>query len=589
MAQNEIVDRKLAWTPHPVFPLPTRAQAETLIATVGHDEARRRLQEIWEKREQLIQIEKTDPLRVPHVYEPEPFKKARQLLTEFDELAILGQNRSGKTIFTQKYVMEDLVNNPGRSWAYFHQTAETSIRQQQEIAFRFIPMEWRHLGRQGDRIYVQYSEATGFSNAKFIFPNGSRGYFFNYKQDISILEGDELDGVLFDELVPLAFLETVRFRRGRGRRLKVLVSFTPKTGYTATVGSLVEGGQIVETLPAALLAKDIVHVPTCPPGHMPYVMKCRRPGARVLWFHWGTNPYGAHEEIRQAVGHEASGKIKMRCYGWVDKVTGNAFPRYGKLHRISRGKFNEIAKKGGSRYLYCDPGFDKAWFMVWILVTPAGHRIAYREWPDRPTYDEWALSPAEATEADGARKWDWRPGPAQRNEAGGGINRYKDLIMQLEGHVWIPGEQRWDSANAEQIQRRLMDPRLGGEKVPSLDEGTSIIDLLAQPSQDGNGKVLPPQYWEEASATGVGEGIQLINMALAADETRPITIENCPKFYIVDDLEQLDLALSQYVPPPQTSERNALKDPIDCLRYAHKDDFGFVEGELFKARRSTYY
>ena len=134
-----------------------------------------------------------------------------------------------------------------------------------------------------------------------------------------------------------------------------------------------------------------------------------------------------------------------------------------------------------------------------------------------------------------------------------------------------------------------MDCRLGSEGVPSLDEGTSIIDLFAQNSADGEGKVLPPMFWEEASNCGIGEGIQLINLALAYDDTRPVTMENCPKFYIVDDLEQLDLALAQYAAPPTTSGRNALKDPIDCVRYAHKDAFGHVDAELFRSRRSTYY
>lgn len=579
----------MLWTPHPVFAIPSREQALALVQTHGPEEAQKRLREIWEKREELIRTEKADPLRIPHVYEPEPFRKARALLEDVDELAILGQNRSGKTVFTNKYVMEDLVYHENRAWAYFHQTAETSVRQQQEIAHRFLPKEWRNLGRQGDRIYVQYAEATGFSNAKFILPNGSRAYFFNYKQDISILEGDELDGVLFDELVPLPFLETVRFRRGRGRRLKILVSFTPKTGYTATVGSILEGAAVAESLPAKLLQSEVVHVRGCPPGHMPYVMDCRRKGAKVLFFHWGTNPYGAHEEIRQAVQGEASAKIKMRCYGWVDRIASNAFPRYAKAHRITRAQFEETVKRGGTRYVYCDPGFDKNWFMIWVFVTPAGHRIVYREWPDALTYDEWAVSPAEATEGDGARKWDWRPGPAQRSESGGGINRYKRLILEAEGHVWKPAEGVWDSTKAEVIQRRLMDTRLGGERVPNLDEGTSIIDLMATTDTDYEGRKLAPMFWEEASACGVGEGVQLINMALAFDDTKPITINNCPKLYVVDDLAQVDLALSSYVAPPQTSERNALKDPIDCLRYCLKDDFGYIEAEQLRSRRGTFY
>lgn len=577
------------WTPHPVFLVPTRAQAQALIAQHGPEEAQRRLRELWRKREDLIALEKVDPLRIPHAYEPEPFRKARALLQEYDELAILGQNRSGKTVFTNKFCMEQLVHRENQVGAYFHQTQESSVNQQQNIVYRFLPQEWRQLGRQGDSIYVQYTEATGFSNNKFILPNGSRAYFFNYKQDISILEGYEFDFVLFDELVPLPFLETARFRRGRGRKLRILVSFTPKTGYTATVGSLVEGATITETLPAKLLAPDVVHVRGCAPGHMPYVMQCRRPGARVMFFHWGTNPYGAHEEIKQAVSGEASGKIKMRAYGWVDRVSGNAFPRYSRHHKITREQFAAIEARGGTRYVYCDPGFDKNWFIAWIFVTPAGHRIVYRDWPDRHNFDEWALSPSEAQEGDGARKWDWRPGPAQRTDLGGSINRYKALILEAEGHVWLPKERRWNSAQAETIQRRLFDPRLGGEKTPNQDEGTSIIDLMAQASTDPEGRTMAPMNWDEASACGVGEGVQLINLALAFDDSKPITMQNCPRLYVVEGCDQVDLALSAYVAPPQTSERNALKDPIDCLRYALKDDFGHVDPSMLRPRGATYY
>lgn len=593
------------WTPHPVFKVPTRAQAEALIARVGAEEAKRQLAELHQKREDLIALEKTDPLYIPHTYEPAPFRRFRDLVTEVKDdpaakdaaltIAVLGQNRGGKTILTQKFAMEDLVYQPNRAWAYFHQTAETSIRQQQAIAYRFLPQKWRQLGRQGESVYVQYTEANGFTGQKFILPNGSRAFFLNYKQDMSILEGEELDGVLFDELVPLAFLETARFRRGRGRRLVILVSFTPKTGYTETVGSIVEGGTIVETLPAPLLSPDAVHVRGCPPGHMPYVMKCRAPGARALWIHWGTNPYGAHEEVRQAVGTASSATIKMRCYGWVDRTAGNAFPRYGAAHRLTRAQFREIEKRGGTRYVYCDPGFDKNWMIQWHFVTPAGHRIIYREWPDRGSYDEWALAPTEAVESGGARKWDWRPGPAQRTDAGGSINRYKAIILEAEGYVWKPGEGRWEAGKAEKIARRLMDPRLGGERVPNQDEGTSIIDLLAEASVDPEGRPMAPMYWDEASACGVGEGIQLINLALAYDDTKPVTMLNCPKLYVVMEDEdpttchQLDLALSSYIGPPATTERNALKDPIDCVRYAEKDALGHVSEENTRARGATFY
>jgi hypothetical protein len=130
--------------------------------------------------------------------------------------------------------------------------------------------------------------------------------------------------------------------------------------------------------------------------------------------------------------------------------------------------------------------------------------------------------------------------------------------------------------------------------VPNQEEGTSIIDLMSKLTTDGEGRTMPPMYWDEASACGVGEGIQLINMALAYDDTQPPSILNCPKLYVVvnDDgtgCHQTDLALSAYVGPPLTSEHNALKDPVDCLRYAEKDDFGLVDAEFFRPRRATYY
>ena len=174
------------------------------------------------------------------------------------------------------------------------------------------------------------------------------------------------------------------------------------------------------------------------------------------------------------------------------------------------------------------------------LVTPGGKTIVYREWPDVRRFGEWALSPADSEDG-GGRRNDWRVGPAQRVGLLQGINEIKRMILEEEGWVWDAAKQAWDGSHAEQIERRLIDPRLGAEGIPSMDEGTSIIDLMELEGHDGR-MVLAPMFWEAAPASHVSEGVGLLNEQMAFDGDRPVGPDNCPKWYVVDDLEQTLLA-----------------------------------------------
>ena len=566
-------------TPHPVLRLPTREQ---LLAM---DPAER--VELFRKREDLIRLEREDPLR--HGFEPPTWREARALLVDNDTLGLFGGNREGKSRFAAKYSVQQLVERPGTQWGFFHSSEQSSINQQQPLVHLHLPPEWRNVGRVGTGVYVKWTKATGFSQQKFILPNGSGGYFWNYKQDVGVFEGYELDGVWFDELVPLQFIEAMAFRLGQGRRLVQLITFTPVRGYTATVGKLVVGARVVKSLPAMLLAPEQVHVRGCPPGHMPYVMAGRDPRTAALFFHLGSNPYGAAHEVEQKLIGAPLGKIKIRAYGWADKAVANAFPKYGPAHLVTRKRFEEIAAKGGTRYWVCDPGGTKNWFMKWYLVTPQGHAIVYREWPDHPTHGEWAVSPAEAQdESAGSRRWDFRPGPAQRSEAGRGMRDYKRLILTLEGAVWDERTKAWDTTKAEKIERRFMDPRFGGMEVPSEEEGTSIISLMADEQRDSSGSLAGPSMdIEPAPASRVDETVQMINERMDWDETAPLSAMNCPTWYVVDDLLQSRLAYEQFT--AAGTERDALKDIIDPDRYFVKADAGHISAERWQMRGGFSY
>lgn len=577
---------KTVWTPHPVLAIPAREQVRALADRVGAEEAQRQLAAWHAERERKIRLEVQDPLR--HGFETANRLRLRQLLTTHDEVLVMGANRSGKTEDATWYAVDDMANRPARLWAMFEASERASINKQQPRVHKMLPPEWRDLGKVGNDVYVKWTKATGFSNLQFILPNQSQGMFFNYKQAVGDFEGYELDGAWCDELVPLEFVEALTFRVGRDRVMKLIVTFTPVTGYTPVVARFLAGARVVESKPVApemhaMLSPTQVHVRGCPPGHLPYVMQGKNPRQAAIFYHWGMNPYAANKEVLARLAGKPKAQWLIRAYGWVDKPLGAALAKYGAAHRITREKWQEIERAGVTRYCVIDPGGTKNWFIKWYAVTPQGWRIVYREWPDYQRYGPWALPPERGD------KVDWRPGEAQRLEAGRGIDAYKRLMLESEGWQWNEKEEKWDGSKAEPMQRRLIDSRLGGAGVPSQDEGTSIIDLLGNETRTESGKVrFPRMLVDSAPGRHVQHGLQLLQQAFDYDEARPINAhDNCPKWYVVDDLEQSDLAYKEY--SGLGSDKDALKDIMDPDRYFIETGYGYVNEELLRVRGGTYY
>ena len=635
--------------PHPVLPLPSAADYREAARS---ERGRAWLEKFLRNRAELIAMETADPLE--YGYEPETFRAARALLgrgwgaaqpeaspylpererpienreskieNPFDELLLMGANRDGKSTFAAKFCVGRLVEKPGAVGAFFHSSVRSSIDQQQVLVRSFVPPAWRgtaKLNKRSDN-YFNYTRANGFANSKFILPNGSIGLFFNYMQQVSVMEGYEFDVVWFDELVPLPFLEALAFRLSRTRRTQIITTFTPVLGYTPVVASYVGGAEILASRPAPLLAQNRVHVRGCPPGHMPYVMRGRRANSAVLFFHLGMNPYGAHEQVRAKLKDAPEEQVKIRAYGWADKQIAGAFARFSRrAHVISRElfcsrftvyglRFGAAAPVGerekqtgaeaqnrkpetvnsepnlGTRFCVIDPGGAKNWFIKWYLATPSGHTIVYREWPDWEGHGEWALPPNES--AEGGRRIDWRPGPAQRDGAGRGIVAYKQLILKLEGAVYNEETGVWDYSRAEKISRRLMDSRMGGAQVPSEDEGTSLIELLYDENRDSRGRLTGPRMdFEPAPGSGIDETLQMLAERFDYDESAPVSILNCPKWYVVEDCRQSILAYEEYT--GRGTQHDALKDIVDPDRYFVKAGCGFGEAGAGEIRGGGHW
>ena len=92
-------------TEHPVIPVPTQEQAVAL----GPEG----LVELLEKREELIRREKEDPYRYGYI--PDHWKEAERQLEECDELLIMGGNRSGKSTFVARRVIDIMLKKTKRN------------------------------------------------------------------------------------------------------------------------------------------------------------------------------------------------------------------------------------------------------------------------------------------------------------------------------------------------------------------------------------------------------------------------------------------------------------------------------------------
>lgn len=532
----------LSLSPHPVMVQPSPDEIRLLVEKHGSDAVAQLLQ----LREDKILAEKMDPYR--HGYEPQHWKDVDTLLKSKNEVLVLGGNRAGKTEWAAKRVIQTLVNKPdARVWC-LHTTNSSSIQMQQNVLWKYMPPELKN-ARKTKITNIAYSQKNGFSDNTFILPNRSQCFFMNYAQDKKVIEGGEVDLIWCDELVPLDWVETLRYR-AITRRGKLIVTFTPVLGYSQVVKDYVAGCRFKKTLPASLMDKDKIHVGGCPKGHMPYIAESMNSNCGVIWFHSQLNPYNPFDQLAATLEGKTSNEVKIRAYGWAENTAGSQFPSFTDQNIIEPDKI----PKEGTNFMCVDPAGARNWFMIWLRVAKDGNMYVYREWPD-VSNGEWAL-PSE--------KADGKMGSGQKNGAGRGLDDYKQLIKDLEGE--------------EIIAERYIDPRAGATQAISAEGGTSLIELLDQ------GAV--PMYFAPAAGLHIEQGVAIINDLLFYNANEPISPINQPKLYVSEECRNLIYSMREWT--NQDGEKGACKDPIDCLRYIAVMEPTYEGDNTFKARGSTH-
>lgn len=487
--------------------------------------------ELRKRRTQLVQLEKADPYLYGYV--PDHWMMANEHWDNSSEILVSGGNRAGKTLWAARRCIQTMLEKENAQVLCCHTSNATSVTVQQPAIYNYLPVALRTT-KKGKVHYLNYSRKNGFTDGSFILPNGSRCDFINYTQSENTIEGREADLVWCDELVPQSWVETLRYRLIT-RRGKLLITQTPIEGVASVYKEFVSGASIDKWEDGALL-KGRTGAPGWPIGKVPRVMEQKMTGRKTLFFYSEENAYNPWDEMQKKLVGAPMGQILTRAYGWATNNLGKAFSRFrAETHTIEKEKYQG---KKGTLYMVCDPAGARNWFCLWIVVLEDGKKVVVKEWPDFAGFGEWAL-PSE--------KADGKIGPAQLLGSGGGISEYRQRFRDIERELGY-GEPTL----------RLIDPRSGGTAAMSEAGGTTLIDLLSEPSAEDEGMAFVP-----ASAIPVDQRIAAINSELSWDSTKDMTVLNEPHLYVDKECYNLIWCLSEHT--GRDGQKGASKDPVDCL------------------------
>jgi hypothetical protein len=434
-----------------LLPLPTQGEVDSLVQSLGVEQAMTRIRGLLQSRRQTIAAAAADPIRCAP--RPKFWRIAQRLIRnpEVKLLALLGGNRSSKSYCAAYWLLDaalsistaECATNEGVTFMVASESEESSKATAQKIIWSLLPDKLKALNnRRSSVTYIRYSIKEGFGGDKtLVLPSGVQIKFATYNQDPDEWEGRELGlkhrrsfAWWADENMPLNWLMMLQ-RRGRFRPGFGVWSFTPIRGITPAIKHAVGSGRVRHTRAASLLPSNQVLAPGLPPGRVPFVQDGCDESVKVCYYHSDLTPFGSGgqtygELVRQQVEGKTRDYILAVYYGFTRDVAGRAWPKYAReIHMVEP----EELPWEGTNYVFVDPAGGRSWFFIWVRVAPGNPRrlYLYRDWPDKRRHGEWAVPSTRQMTDDGRRGRDGEAGPAQRNQ-GGGIPRYKRRMLEEE-------------------------------------------------------------------------------------------------------------------------------------------------------------
>lgn len=583
-------------TPHPMLPLPTEAEERELLA---HPDGLERLAKFHVERERRILLADEDPFA--YSFEPSIWAKCDQLLGGLDILAIFGANRTTKSHYCAKRVIQQAAEHPDSLVLCGTESETSSITTQQALVWHYMPQDWKklHGKRNHPIIKINYSMANGFSDRKLVLPNRSQIYFVTWNMNPGDFEGWEFGnkdrpmiGGWGDESMPASWLGMFA-RRLKFRAAHLVWSFTPVKGITPAIKEFLGTWKCLESAPAELLPSACL--PGVPRGHMPVVVEPTTPKSRAIFFHLGANPFGGYTgQIRELCLDKSTEFIERVAYGYARDSARRAFPLFLNVNLVEPRQLPEV----GTNYQLVDPAGARNWAMIWVRVTPGNppKLYIYRDWPDAQTYGEWATPTERQVNEDSRKGWDGDPGPAQAG-MGFGVIKYKQTILALEKihagerdpHRRLAYERAKDKDNVrEAIAVRYIDPRAASNPNATEDGGVRLLDLLAEVNKHNGAVVAPSMLFQPAVGVREDEGLGAVNTLLEWNPEKPlVSVINEPRLYVSTDCMQVIWALGNFT--GLAGEKGACKDFADLLRYMALADLWHLSPKAFQSKPGGSY
>ncbi len=588
---------KATWraTPHPF--LPWFSDEELLDILVNDPDGSAQVAALFKEREERIWLSSDDGDPLRYGFELSHWQDADELIrTACDFLYVAGGKRASKSEWAAKRIVQTALKyGKGVIWC-FQDNHPTSIATQQKLIWKFLPPQIKALNGKLDRRRVHsvnYSPKNGFADGVLVLPNRTAIHFLTYNSEVTDYQGwdigapiapHDLDpnipnlGAWADENLPLAWLETIRFRAAT-RGAKVIWTFSTTQGITMTIKEFLGTPKTLKTRYAALLGlrQNLTGLPL---GHMPYIQKCSAPKSYAIYFHSDLNVFGLnYENVRALCDGKPSQFIEENAYGYARDVMHKAFPLFGPENIIER---KNLPRKG-TRYMLTDPGDgSRNWASLWVLVTEDGSHYIYRDWPDAQTYGEWAVPSEKPEQPDGDR------GPAQR-ALGYGVQQLADEWKRLESQRTEDSGQKpevrppasglrplnVEAPKREDIFCRYIDPRAGNVSHIELHGGTNIIEKFAALEE--------PLYFQQASGQEKSIGFAHVNTLLWWDKDKPLcALLNAPRLYVCEECQQVIWMFSNYT--DRGGEKGGCKDFADLVRYMALADLQYFESNDFVSR-----
>jgi hypothetical protein len=589
---------------HPVLRPPTREQAQRIIAEGGVTAFNERMA----RRNAAIRREEEDPLH--HGYElvvwkladlawgwitwqqfeadprvPAEWKTAEVRALAQDPgafLLVMGGNRASKTYYMLKRLVECAVKHAGAYFWCFHQNNDMSVIQHQKLVNDLLPRDWREAGK-GRVAYVSYTVKNGFSDNRLVGPNGTIIEFRNYEQDIKSLEGPELGapdrstclGYVADELAPLEFIDTLRFRLVTRASVGML-GFTAIDGYTPTVGHALDGA-------TTLLERVAEHLET--PIAVPLLQRSQNKSRRVVYFHSEFNPYGNFAQLLKETASDPDPVRRVRLYGFPHKAREVAFPRFSdQVHVKPASAF----PKELTWYMVCDPGGArrKNMAMAWFGVDAFERVWIAREWPCPRHRIPGHGFPAPWAKPGRQKGYTHDGVPDEGSKTlGWGLVDYKEEIARIEG--WEDARtnkpiEQWEDRNGVRdmpVLVRYIDSRFASTGSYTSTGSTTLLEEFAN-----LGLYFEPTAGQSSSGR-IEEGVDLIEdrLAFKPDWQDP---KDGPGLFVCDECENTIFMFKTWT--GQDGSKSATKDWLDVVRYALKAQICHVRSAPGAEKRPSW-